>query len=171
MSRVFGPLLAVLVLGLSAILPNVAMAQTAAEAAAARELDYGKDIFKTKATCQFCHKWDGSGDQGYGGNALPLRTTILTKEQVIETVKCGRVGTGMPYHDKFAYGDKRCFGATREELGSDTPPTANEFLQPREIEAVVNYVFAKMVGRGAATYEECLDFWGKDTRQCEPLKK
>ena len=85
--------------------------------------------------------------------------------------ECGRVATGMPYHDRFAYTDKRCFGATREELGDDTPPTANEYLQPREIEAVVKYVFAKMVGRGPATYEDCIDFWGKDTRQCEPIKK
>ena len=44
-------------------------------------------------------------------------------------------------------------------------------LQAREINAVVKYLFAKAVGRGVSTYEECVDFWGKETRQCEPMKK
>ena len=136
-----------------------------------REIEYGKDIFKTQATCQFCHKWDGSGDQGYGGNALSLRVTELTEEQFIEVVKCGRIGTGMPYHDKFAYTDKRCFDTTREELGNDTPPIANEYLQPREITAVMKYVFARMKGHGEkGSYDDCLDFWGKETKQCDQFK-
>src|SRR5215469_3821935 len=74
-------------------------AQDAKSAEATRVIEHGKDIFKTKATCQFCHKWDASGDQGYGGNALSLRATKLSPAQVTETVKCGRPGTGMPYHD------------------------------------------------------------------------
>ena len=137
----------------------------------ARAIEFGKDIFKTKARCQFCHKWDGTGDQGYGGNALSLRKTELTREQLTEVVKCGRLGSPMPYHDKFAYTDKRCFGVTREQAGGDIPPDPNQFLQASEINAVVAFVFAKMVGRGEATYDECVDFWGKDTQQCQPLKK
>src|SRR5262249_30618842 len=136
----------------------------------ARTIAYGKDVFKTRATCQYCHKWDASGDQGYGGNALSLRKTQLTAEQMAEVVKCGRPGTGMPYHDKFAYTDKRCYKLTREDLGKDMPPAATESLQPREIDAVVKYLFAKAVGRGESTYEECVDFWGTDTRECEPMK-
>jgi hypothetical protein len=50
------------------------------------------------------------------------------------------------------------------------PSAGNEFLQPREIDAVVKYLFAKAVGRGQSTYEECVDFWGSDTRECEPMK-
>ena len=60
---------------------------------------------------------------------------------------------------------------TRADLGKDMPPMAWKSLQPREIDAVVKYLFAKAVGHGAATYEECVDFWGKETRQCEPMKK
>ena len=59
---------------------------------------------------------------------------------------------------------------SREDLGKDMPPIG-ESLQPREIDAVVKYLFAKAVGRGASTYDECVDFWGKDTRQCDPMKK
>ena len=157
----------------AALLPGQsagARAQTAS-AEAARLIEFGKDIYKTKARCQFCHRWDGAGDQGYGGNALSLRKTELTRDQLAEVVKCGRLATPMPYHDKFAYTDKRCFGVSRDQAGGDTPPDPNQFLQPSEIVAVVNYVVAKIVGRGEPTYEECADFWGKDTRQCEPLKK
>ena len=50
-------------------------------------------------------------------------------------------------------------------------PLLGESLSPREVEAVVKYLFAKAVGRGESTYEDCVDFWGTDTRQCEPMKK
>ena len=156
---------------IAALGASSARAQSTLSPEDARTVEYGKEVFKTKATCQFCHKWDASGDQGYGGNALSLRKTQLTPAQMAEVVKCGRPGTGMPYHDRFAYTDKRCYGMTREDLGKDMPPAGNEFLQAREIDAVVKYLFAKAVGRGASTYEECVDFWGSDTRECEPMKE
>jgi mono/diheme cytochrome c family protein len=145
-------------------------AQSAFSAEDARAIEFGKEIFKVKANCQFCHKWDASGDTGYGGNALSLRKTALNAEQFAEVVRCGRPSTGMPYHDRLAYTDKRCYGVTREEAGKDMPPMG-EFLSAREVDAVVRYLFAKAVGHGASTYEDCVDFWGKDTRQCEPMKK
>src|SRR4051794_41612702 len=37
-----------------------------------------------RSNCQFCHKWDASGDTGYGGIALSLRKTALTPEQFAE---------------------------------------------------------------------------------------
>jgi len=147
-----------------------ASAQSAPSAEDAHLIEFGKGIFKEKANCQFCHKWDATGDTGYGGIALSLRKTALNREQFTEVVKCGRPLTGMPYHDRLSYTDKRCYGMTREELGTQAPPMG-EFLAPREIDAVVTYLFARAVGRGASTYEECVDFWGKDTRQCEPMKK
>ncbi len=146
-----------------------AFAQTAEEK---RAIDYGREIFKNKAQCQFCHKWDGSGDQGYGGNALSLRSTQLTREQMAMVVKCGRPGTGMPYHDQYAYTDKRCYGMDREMAGENMPIAGiNQTLNPSEIQSVVNYVFAEYVGRGPSTYDECVAFWGADTKQCEPMKK
>ena len=151
------------------LVPGAARAQTPS-AEEARLIEFGKEIFKSKAVCQYCHKWDASGDQGYGGNALSLRATQLTPEQLTEVVNCGRPGTGMPYHDRFAYTDKRCYGFTREQMGKDMPPAGNDFLSNREVEAVVKYLFAKDVGKGPATYEDCVDFWGKDTKQCDAMK-
>ena len=60
---------------------------------------------------------------------------------------------------------------TRADLGNDMPPEPNAFLNAHEIDAVVKYLFATDVGRGASTYEDCVAFWGQDTRQCEPMKK
>jgi mono/diheme cytochrome c family protein len=147
-----------------------ARAQAPLSAEEARTIEFGKEIFKEKANCQFCHKWDASGDTGYGGIALSLRKTKLNPEQLAEVVRCGRPGTGMPYHDQFSYTDKRCYDLTKADLGKNAPPMG-EFLSKREIDAVVKYLFAKDVGRGESTYEDCVDFWGKDTRQCEPMKK
>jgi hypothetical protein len=50
------------------------------------------------------------------------------------------------------------------------PPEPNAFLNDDEINAVVKYLFAKDVGRGPSTYQDCVDFWGTETRQCEPMK-
>ena len=164
--------MAVLVAAVAFLLSGADATRAQAEFSAqdARAIEFGKEIFKVKANCQFCHKWDASGDTGYGGHALSLRKTALPPEQFAEVVRCGRLSTGMPFHDRLAYTDKRCFGMTREEVGKDLPPMG-EFLSAREIDAVVRYLFAKAVGRGASTYEECVDFWGKETRQCEPMKK
>src|SRR5260370_14191785 len=118
-----------------------ANAQAQLRAEEARLIEFGKEIFKSKAVCQYCHKWDASGDQGYGGNALSLRVTQLTPEQLTEVVKCGRPSTGMPYHDRFAYTDKRCYGYTREQMGKDMPPAGNDFLSHREAEAAVKLPF------------------------------
>lgn len=135
-----------------------------------RNVAFGREIFKEKASCQFCHKWDGDGDQGYGGVAPSIRKTQLDRDAVLEVVRCGRPGTGMPYHDSFAYTDKRCYGVTKSELGDQTP-IEGHFLARREIEAVVDFVFAEMVGKGAADYAECQRFWGTTSQQCEQFKK
>lgn len=135
-----------------------------------RTIAFGLEIYKIKGNCQFCHKWDGTGDQGYGGNALSFRKTALTREQLEEVVKCGRPSTGMPLHDKFAYTDKRCYGLVKEDLGKDIPPQPFAYLNKREIEAVAEFLFARVVGKPPATYEDCVEFWGSSTRQCDPLK-
>ena len=158
-----------LVLAAAALLAFLAAATASARAQAplspedARTLEFGKEIYKIKANCQFCHKWDASGDTGYGGVALSLRKTALNREQFAEVIKCGRPGTGMPYHDQYAYTDKRCYGMTRDDVGKNMP-LLGESLSPREIDAVVKYLFAKAVGRGESTYQDCVDFWGTETR-------
>jgi cytochrome c5 len=65
-------LIALAVLSVAVLLPTSGrtQAQTQAPTQAplsaeeARFIEFGKEIFKSKAVCQFCHKWDASGDQG-----------------------------------------------------------------------------------------------------------
>src|SRR5258708_34400995 len=88
------------------ILPARAQPQPSPEEL--RVIEFGKEIFKNKAQCQFCQKWDGGGDQGYGGIALSLRNTQLTPEHIVEVIKCGRPTNGLPYHDARVHTYKGC---------------------------------------------------------------
>jgi len=59
--------------------PGAALGQSAASP---DPTDAGKAVFK-RANCFGCHKWHGNGGGGYGGDALSLRKTELTREQII----------------------------------------------------------------------------------------
>jgi mono/diheme cytochrome c family protein len=155
-----GPAAAAAVLVLS--LGGTALAQSATHS----DTEEGKRLFK--ADCAGCHKWHGNGGGGYGGAALSLRQTQLTREQIIETVTCGRPGTGMPYHKRDAYqgDDKSCYGMTRADLGKDVPPGADQFLRPPEIEKITDYVLVEVKGKGEPNLADCEAFWGRGSRLC-----
>ena len=156
-----------------AILAFVVIATMAMRASAAAQsadpTDAGKAIFK-RANCFGCHKWHGNGGGGYGGDALSLRKTQLTREQIIETIGCGRPGTGMPFFTRGAYDSVKCYGMNREDVGSRVPPEANTFLRPSDVEAVADYVIAHVKGKGEPDHDECVDFFGTTSRVCEIYK-
>lgn len=135
-----------------------------------RALDEGQRIYE-KANCVGCHKWHGDGGGGYGGAALSLRATQLTRDQIVEVVHCGRPGTGMPHFDRDAYKDYQCYsGVTAQDLGKELPPDPATFLRPREIETVVDYVLEHIKGKGPTSYQDCVDFFGEGARACEVYK-
>src|SRR6201986_2988518 len=105
-------------LGATLALAAIAIVATTAGVAAqsADPTDAGKAVFK-RANCFGCHKWHGNGGGGYGGNAVSLRKTELTREQIMETVQCGRLGTGMPFFERGAYDTATCYGMNRQEAG------------------------------------------------------
>ncbi len=131
----------------------------------------GKRVFQ-QANCIGCHKWHGGGGGGYGGDALSLRATQLDRDQIIETVLCGRPGTGMPYFRRGVYdgGEHQCYGLGRQELGKDIPVEAGTFLRPNEVAAVTDYVLAEVKGKGEPTYAECSAFFGDGARVCNVYK-
>jgi hypothetical protein len=136
------------------------------------EVAEGQRVFK-QANCMGCHKWHGGGGGGYGGDALSLRATKLDKEQIIQTVSCGRPGTGMPYFERGAYDNPEhpCYGMSRQDLGKDVPLEApGSFLRPGEIAAVADYVVADIKGKGAPTYADCVAFFGDGSRVCNIYK-
>jgi mono/diheme cytochrome c family protein len=152
-------------------LAGIALAAMTASVAAqsADPTDAGKAVFK-RANCFGCHKWHGNGGGGYGGDALSLRKTALTREQIIETVGCGRPGTGMPFFTRGAYDSVKCHGMNREDVGGQIPPEANIFLRPADVEAVADYVLARIKGKGEPNYDECIDFFGNTSHVCDIYK-
>jgi hypothetical protein len=131
----------------------------------AKDFAFGRRIFQDKAQCVFCHGWagDGAGAPQSSGGAANLRETKLNREQLIEVINCGRPGQAMPRFDDQAYAEKRCYGGiTEAALGQDLPPLPpGSLLQRREIEALVDFLQAKIINRGPITRDECLEAFGE----------
>ncbi|WP_065752928.1 c-type cytochrome [Bradyrhizobium paxllaeri] len=141
----------------------------AAQAAVSDPTNAGKAVF-SRANCMGCHKWHGDGGGGYGGDALSLRKTVLTKEQIIETVACGRPGTGMPFFVRGAYDTTSCYDMTRQDVGERMPPEGGTFLRPNDIAAVADYLIVHVKGAGEPTYAQCTTFFGNTSRVCDIYK-
>lgn len=117
------------------------------------------------APCDACHGpfADGIKDDP-GGSEFPdgpnLRRSHLDRDEVLETVRCGRPGKGMPAFDPAAYTASPCYGLP---LGP-RPPRVSVYvaLDPEQILAVVDYLFANIIGKGPATWQECVTYYGRD---------
>src|SRR5262245_65949658 len=61
----------------------------------AQDGSFGGRLYHEKADCQFCHgiNGDGRGDPRSPGRAADLRDTKLDREQLIEVIRCGRLGS------------------------------------------------------------------------------
>ena len=69
----------------------------------------------------------------------------------------------MPAYDRLAYSDGRCYGMDQAALrksGQQLPdPPAT--LQPREIDLLVDFLFAKVIGKGAMDRARCVEDLGR----------
>jgi mono/diheme cytochrome c family protein len=159
--------------GISAWVAAIFAAMLMAPAASAQDVDFGFRIFKGKAECWMCHGWaaDGLKDDPRSPPGPSLRETAWDEESLTEVIMCGRPGGLMPYHDKFAYTDTRCYGIVMTDLPVNLrPPMAIQTLQKREVAALVAYLMAKVVMRGEVTLEECIEYWGDEGAQaCQRL--
>jgi len=135
----------------------------------------GLRIWRTKGDCQSCHGWaaDGRKMDTQMPDGANLRTSRLSRAALITAIKCGRPGRQMPAFDKFAYSDGRCYdmkAADLKQKGLDLPdPPAT--LQPREIEVLADFLFAKVIGKGPMDRAKCVEFWGSDTDVCSEFPK
>ena len=139
------------------------------------DLAEGRRLYEQKANCQACHGWSGDGHKT--DNQMPdganLRETKLPRAGLVMTIKCGRLNSQMPAFDKFAYSDGRCYGKTQADLKSyptrmpDPPAT----LQPREVDLIVDFLMARVVGKGPMDHAKCVEFWGEDAEVCKDLAK
>ena len=167
-------------LGAAHVLAILACTLAGASAALAQSSDPadiadGMRLFHQQAHCQACHGWAGDGHKM--DNQMPdgadLRASTLDRDALILTIKCGRPGTNMPAFDKFAYSDGRCYGMKQADLRArelrlpDPPAT----LQPREIELLADFLFAKVIGKGAMDRAGCIEYWGSEVEACGELGK
>ncbi len=151
---------------------TVARAQT--PAADSQDVAEGMRLYRTKADCQSCHGWSGDGrkmdtQMPDGAN---LRITRTPRAGIVKAIKCGRPGRSMPAFDRFAYSDGRCDGlkaADLKEKGLELPDPASA-LQPREIEMITDFLFAKVIGQGTMDHAKCVEFWGADNSTCADYK-
>ena len=139
------------------------------------DLADGMRLYLQKGNCQACHGWAGDGRKmdSQMPDGANLRESKLPREALVLTIKCGRPGRSMPAFDKFAYSDKRCYDMTQAELKerglSLTDPPAT--LQPREIELLVDFLLARVVGKGAMDRARCAEYWGAKVEACDELPK
>lgn len=146
-----------------------------AQAADPSDIAEGGRLLRQKANCQACHGWAGDGrkmdtQMPDGAN---LREATLDRQDLIMVIKCGRPGTGMPAFDRFAYSDGRCYGLKQADLRAsgkrmpDPPAT----LQVREVEAIVDFLAAKVVKQGPMDHTKCIEFWGSEVDACNEFPK
>jgi hypothetical protein len=141
-----------------------------AQAPEAGDIAEGMRLYLQKGDCQACHGWaaDGRKMDSQMPDGSNLRETRLNRERLVQTIKCGRPGTGMPAFDKFAYTDGRC-GVKAADLKTPmTDPPAT--FQPREIELVVGFLMEKVVGKGPMDRAKCVAYWGSEVDACKEFK-
>jgi hypothetical protein len=130
----------------------------------------GVNIWRTSG-CADCHGPFADGDREdddypIGAN---LRTTRLDGRALKVTISCGRPGTGMPSFDEGAYTVHPCYGRSPGDRPDDLQPTPR-LLNSNEIDAVIAYLQAHVIGRGKITREECLYYYDDKPDWCEDYK-
>jgi mono/diheme cytochrome c family protein len=130
----------------------------------------GLAMWKT-AGCADCHGPFADGDREdddfpIGAN---LRTSKLDAASLKMTIRCGRAGTGMPSFDEEAYTTRECYGRPQGIRPENLQPTPRT-LTLDEIDAVIAYLQARIIGRGKITREECLSYYEDQPDTCEDYK-
>jgi mono/diheme cytochrome c family protein len=159
----------------AAVVSLVWAAAAEAQTPTAEDLAAGMRIYRQKADCQACHGWAGDGRKmdSQMPDGANLRNSRLPRAGVILAIKCGRPGRSMPAFDRLAYSDGRCYDmklADLQRTGQQLPDPAAT-LQPREIEQLTDFLFAKIMAKGPMTRAACIEFWGSEVEACSEFDK
>jgi mono/diheme cytochrome c family protein len=87
-----------------------------------------------------------------------LRRMSLDNATIAETIRCGRPGTGMPSFGDDAYVERGCYGGPAGDKPADLYPSPAKLTAP-QIDAVVAYLRARVVGRRGVTPRECIAYY------------
>jgi mono/diheme cytochrome c family protein len=129
----------------------------------------GLEIWRSSG-CVDCHGpfADGERDDDDYPLGANLRTTRLDAAGIRLTIMCGRPGTGMPPFDAGAYRVRACYGRPLGEVPDNLQPTPRT-LSLDEIDALVAYLQARVVGHGKVTRTECLLYY-ESKADCDDFK-
>jgi mono/diheme cytochrome c family protein len=144
---------------------------TAALAQIEGKVREGLEVWKTSG-CADCHGVfaDGNPDDDDYPIGADLRTTRLDAAGLKLTIGCGRPGDGMPAFDEAAYRTRPCYGRPLGAPPDNLQPTPRP-LSAEEIDAVVAYLQARVIGRGPVTREECLAYFNDaDVSRCDDYR-
>jgi hypothetical protein len=118
--------------------------------------------------CANCH---GNLAAGGGDAAYPagpnLRRTKLDHDQLVETISCGRPSTPMPFNLKGAYTEISCYGLPLGPAPEGT--TSGASMTADQINALVDFLVAEVVGKTKITKQNCALFAGgnEDAPECQ----
>jgi hypothetical protein len=154
------------------LLVAAAILQTTTAVAQGQErVKAGLEVWRSSG-CADCHGpfADGNPEDGDYPVGANLRTTRLDAAGLKVTITCGRPGTGMPSFDEGAYRVRACYGRPLGDAPDNLQPTPRS-LSLDEIDAVIAYLQARIIGRGKITREECLSYFDDSlSSSCEDLK-
>lgn len=172
LTRAVAVSLAVVTLALVTLAAPMTRAQQATDGVG--DPERGKIVFRTAGGCVNCHGWAADGKTGINMRAPTgsnLREAASDKDALTEAIKCGRPGTAMPYHDRTAYRDDRCFGMVMSDFDPGSAPTRGKSIRDKDIANLVAYLQTHVIGLGEPTYEECANFFDNPAaRACENLE-
>jgi mono/diheme cytochrome c family protein len=142
------------------ILGGLLACATGANAQDDAKVRAGLEAWKTSG-CAECHGAfaDGEKQRDEAPTGANLRQSRLDDATLRETIRCGRPGTGMPKFGADAYTPRGCYGKPAEPPPAALYPGARD-LSTEELDAIVVYLRARVMGRRAVTREECVFYYG-----------
>jgi mono/diheme cytochrome c family protein len=131
----------------------------------------GLEVWKSSG-CSDCHGAFANGDKerDEAPTGADLRTSRLDGAALKVVISCGRPGgAGMPAFDEGAYKLRPCYDRPLGPPPDNLYPTPRA-LTPDQIDAVIAYLQARIIGKGRITRAECLAYYDGDEDQCEDYK-
>jgi mono/diheme cytochrome c family protein len=143
---------------------------TAALAQSESTVKAGKEIWRNSG-CSDCHGAfaDGDKQRDEAPTGANLRESRLDAAALKQTISCGRPSADMPSFDEGAYRVRACGG---RPLGAppDNLYPAPRTLSPAEIDTLIAYLQARVIGRGSITRDDCLFYYDDAPSMCDDLK-
>jgi len=131
----------------------------------------GLEVWK-KSGCSDCHGAfaNGEKERDESPTGANLRTARLDAAELKVVISCGKPGgAGMPAFDEGAYKVRACYGRPLGAAPDNLYPSGVT-LTPADIDAVIAYLQARIIGRGRITKQECLAYYEDRPDECGDIK-